>query len=73
MRLGTEWDGFKAVPNEYLASGETVVAFGEYSGAFKATGKRMRAPFVHVWKFAGGKVRHFHQHTDTAVVQRALS
>jgi len=73
MRLGTEWEGFQAVPNEYVVRDDTVVALGEYSGTFKATGKRIRVPFVHVWKFAGGKIRHFRQHTDTAVVQRALS
>lgn len=72
MRLGTEWDGYSVVPQEYVASGETVVALGEYSGTYKATGKSFRAPFVHVWKFAGGKVATFVQHTDTAVVQRAL-
>ncbi|MBS0591590.1 MAG: nuclear transport factor 2 family protein [Proteobacteria bacterium] len=72
MKLGTEWDGYAAVPHELIASGNTVVALGEYSGTFKATGKFFRAPFVHVWKFAGDRVQTFQQHTDTAVVQRAL-
>ncbi len=72
MKLGGEWDGYAAVPKEYVASGDTVVALGEYSGTYKATGKSFRAPFVHVWKFRDGKVATFDQHTDTAVVQRAL-
>ncbi len=72
MRIGGEWDPFTVEPQEYVASGETVVAIGEYSGTYKATGKSFRAPFVHVWKFRDGKVATFHQHTDTAVVQRAL-
>ncbi len=71
-RLGSEWDGFAAVPREFIASADTVVALGEYSGTYKATGKSFKAPFAHVWKFSGGLVVSFTQHTDTAVVQRAL-
>ena len=67
MKLGGEWDGFSAVPDEFVADGDTVVALGEYSGTYKATGKSFRAPFAHVWKFADGKAVSFHQHTDTAV------
>lgn len=72
MRLGAEWDGFTVVPHELVAEGETVVALGEYSGTYKATGKRFSAPFAHVWKLRGGKAVSFQQYTDTAVVQRAL-
>jgi uncharacterized protein len=71
-KLGSEWDGYAAVPNELIASADTVVALGEYSGTYKATGKSFKAPFVHVWKFDGEKAISFSQHTDTAVVQRAL-
>ncbi len=71
-RLGSEWNGFAAAPHELIASADTVVALGEYSGKYKATGKSFKAPFVHVWKFGGGRVISFRQHTDTAVVQRAL-
>lgn len=71
-RLGSEWKGYAAVPHELIADGDTVVALGEYSGTYKATGKSFRAPFAHVWKFKGGRVKSFWQHTDTAVVQKAL-
>ena len=73
MKLGTEWDGFAAVPQQFVAEGDTVVALGTYSGVFKATGKAVKVPMVHVWKFRDGRIVGFHQHTDTAVVQRALS
>ena len=72
MKLGSEWDGYTVVPHEFVANGETVVALGEYSGTYKATGKSFRAPFVHVWKFSGTQIGYFRQHTDTALVQRAL-
>ena len=72
-RLGAEWNGYTAEPRELVAEGDTVVAIGDYSGTYKATGKSFRAPFAHVWKFADGKIAKFNQHTDTAVVQRALT
>ena len=72
MKLATEWDGFAAVPCEYVSQGDTVVALGEYSGTFKATGKHFRAPFAHVWRSRDGALVNFRQHTDTAVVQAAL-
>jgi hypothetical protein len=72
MKLGGEWDGFSAVPSEFVADGPTVVALGEYSGTYKATGKSFKAPFAHVWKLDGGKVASFHQYTDTAVHLRPL-
>ncbi len=70
MKLGTEWDGFTAIPHDYVSEGDMVVALGDYGGTFKATGKSFTAPFAHVWKFQDGKVISFQQHTDT-VVHRA--
>jgi ketosteroid isomerase-like protein len=67
MKIGTEWQGFSVVPKEFVAEGATVVALGDYSGTYKATGKSFTAPFAHVWKFDGGKAVSFHQYTDTAV------
>ena len=72
MKLGGEWEGFSAIPHEFVTEGETVIALGDYSGTFNATGKAFEAPFVHIWKFEGGKVKTFRQLTDTAVVRRAL-
>ena len=72
MTLDAEWDEFTVTPREFVANADTVVALGEYSATYKATGKSFTAPFVHVWKIRDGKVAAFQQHTDTAVVQRVL-
>jgi len=72
MKLGGEWDGYSAVPREFIAEGSTVVVLGEYAGTYKATGKSFRAPFAHVWKLKDGKAVSFHQYTDTALHQRPL-
>lgn len=72
MRLGTEWDGFAAVPYEFIDGGDTIVALGKYSGKYKATGKSFEADFAHVWKMSEGKCTRFIQYVDTLLVDRAL-
>lgn len=65
-RLGGEWDGFAAIPSEFVAEDDRVIVFGRYSGTYKATGKFMDAPFVHSWTVTDGKISAFQQYTDTA-------
>ena len=72
MRLGSEWEGFAAVPDEFVDGGDTIVALGKYSGTYKRTGKSFQANFAHVWKMSDGKAIRFVQYVDTLVVQRAL-
>ena len=72
MKIGGEWDAYAAVPDEFIANDNTVVALGKYSGKYKATGKSFTAPFVHVWKLQDGKVISFQQHTDTVVHRRPM-
>lgn len=73
MRLGTEWQGFAAVPHEFIDGGDTIVALGKYSGVYKATNKSFSADFAHVWKLREGKAVRFVQYVDTLLVQRALT
>ena len=72
MRLGSEWNGFAAVPDEFIDAGDTVVALGKYSGTSKATNKSFQANFAHVWKVSEGKAVRFVQYVDTLLVHRAL-
>ena len=72
MRLGSEWEGFAAVPDEFIDAGDTVVVLGKYSGKYKATGKSFEANFAHVWKMQDGKATQFIQYVDTLLVHRAL-
>lgn len=73
MKLGTEWEGFSAIPEQIIADGEAVVALGNYSGKFLATGKSMTVPFAHVWTIRDGKAVRFVQYTDTLKVSEALA
>ena len=69
-RLGTDWEGFAAVPDEYLDAGDTVVVLGRYHGTFKATGEMLDAQLVHVWRLEDGKAVAFQQYTDTLQAAR---
>lgn len=70
MRLGGEWDGFAAVPRDYLDAGDHVVVLGRYKGIYKATGKPLDAQMCHVWRVEDGKAVHFQQYTDTLQAAR---
>ncbi len=72
MRLGTEWDGFAVVPDEFIDGGEAVVALGKYSGKYKATGKSFQANFAHIWHVREGRAVRFVQYVDTLLVHQAL-
>lgn len=69
-RIGAEWDGFEAAPDELLDAGDAVVALGRYRGIFKATGNRLDAQFAHVWRVVDGKAAAFQQYTDTLQAAR---
>ena len=69
-RLGGEWDGFAAVPDEFLDAGDMVVVLGRYRGTYKATGRTLDAQLAHVWRVENGKAAAFQQYTDT--LQTAL-
>lgn len=73
MRLGTEWEGFAAVPHEFIDGGDTIVALGKYSGVYKATNKSFEADFAHVWKLREGRAVRFVQYVDTLLVNRAVA
>lgn len=73
MRIGTEWEGFAAIPAKIIDGGDgNVAAFGTYSGKFLKTGKSVSVPFAHEWELRDGKVVKFNQHTDTLVIARDL-
>ncbi len=71
-KLGTEWEGFRATPSEFIDGGEAVVVLGTYTGTYRASGGALEVPFAHVWKLRDGRVTAFTQYTDTLLVHRAM-
>ena len=72
MRLGSEWEGFRAEPTEYIDGGDTIVALGRYSGTYRATGKSMNAAFAHVWTLRDGRIVRHRQYLDSRKLAEAL-
>lgn len=73
--LGQAVDAFESIstqPDEWIEDGDTVVVLGHNEAKAKSTGKSVKVPFVHVWRFEGGKVKRAQLLTDTAVVAEAL-
>jgi ketosteroid isomerase-like protein len=65
--------GHKAVVHTFPEDGDKVAAFGTCSGAYRATGKSMRADFAHLYKLEDGKIITMHQYVATILVARATS
>jgi ketosteroid isomerase-like protein len=70
--LGAAWDGLKVVPDEYIGEGDTVAVLGHIEGTAKDTGQSIKSPFVHIYRFEGGKVKSLQVLTDTLAGARAL-
>ena len=70
-RLGTEWQGFAALPEEYIDGGDTVVVLGRYTGTCAATGTAMNPQMAHVLRVVDGRITSFRQYVDTLAVARA--
>lgn len=72
METPTYWESFSVTPDEFLEDGETVVVLGHTDAKGKETGKVVKVPFVHVWRFSDGKVTDALLLTDTALAADAL-
>ncbi len=73
MKLGTEWEGFSAVPHQIVDGGDAVVGLGTYSGKYLKTRKSMSVPFAHAWTLKDGKITKFVQYTDTLVIANSIA
>jgi len=71
-RLGSEWIDYKFTPEDYVASGDKVVAYGTYTGTYKITGRPFSARVAHVWKLKDGKIQSFEQFVDSEMVNIAM-
>lgn len=72
-RLLTEWEGWSAIPGQFIVEGDQVVVFGRYTATNVATGKAMDIPYVHHFTVQGGQVTEFQQYTDTETHVAAMT
>ena len=71
-RLATEWIDYKFVPEDYVADGNLVVAYGTYKATNKVTGKYFEARVAHIWKLKDGAIIKFEQFVDSKPVNDAM-
>lgn len=71
-RLGSEWNNYKFVVEDYVAAGDKVFAYGTYSGTYKGTGKFFTARVAHLWILESGKIKSFEQFVDSKTVNDAM-
>ena len=70
--LGNYWESFDLTPDEFIESGDTIVVLSHSQSKGKETGKEVRLPWVHVWRYSGGEVTEVQALTDTALSADAL-
>lgn len=71
-RLANEWIDYKFVPEDFVAEGDKVVAYGTYKGTYKVTNTYFEARAVHIWKLKEGKIISFEQFVDSQTVNNAM-
>jgi len=71
--LGDNWESFTITPDEFIDGGDTVVVLSHSESTGKETGKSVKLPWVHIWRFNGdGQVTEVQALTDTAMAADAL-
>ena len=71
--IGKDFTAFQAVPSDFLTEGNRVAVFGSYLGISATGGRRLDAPFVHLWTVTDSHLGSFVQHTDSAIWNQALA
>ena len=70
-RLGAIFEGFAAVPDEFIAESGRVIVIARYHGTHRKSGAKLYCQAVHSWWVDGGKIVRFQQYTDTLQWARA--
>jgi uncharacterized protein len=71
-QLGDYWESFNLSPDEFIEQGDTVVVLSHADATGKETGKQVKLPWVHVFRFSDGKVTEVQALTDTALAADAV-
>jgi ketosteroid isomerase-like protein len=71
-RLASEWIDYRAKVASYVVEGDHVVAFGDYTGRYRGTGRAMRAAFAHHYTLRDGKIVRMVQYVDSYLVRQAM-
>jgi ketosteroid isomerase-like protein len=63
----------RLLAEEFITSGEHVVALGRIQGTTRKTAVPIDVPFAHVWTVRDGRLQRLRAFTDTALLAKALA
>jgi ketosteroid isomerase-like protein len=69
--LAESWEYLRVEPDEYLDSGDYVVALGHHRGRVKDGTADLEIPFAHVWKLRDGRPVLFREYADPSALLQA--
>lgn len=70
--LSQDWINYRFTVEDYVANGNKVVAYGTYTGVYRATSKPFTARVAHVWHLEQGEITSFEQFVDSVPVVAAM-
>ena len=70
--IPANFDAFELVPEDFFRDGQTVIVRGVLNATAK-TGRKMNAPFAHIFTVVDGKIVRMTNHHDTALWVEALA
>ena len=70
--LGDYWESFTITPDEFHESDDTVIVLSHSESKGRSSGKEVKLPWVHIWRFSGSKITEVQALTDTALAADAL-
>lgn len=71
QQVGSTIEFTRFEPREFIADGDQVAVIGDYEGALKTNGTKMKSDWVMVFTIRDGKVVRFREWTDSAQLVRA--
>jgi ketosteroid isomerase-like protein len=69
--VNEDFENFALTEQDYITQGMRTAAMGVYRGRQRQTGRELKAPFVHIWEVAEGKITRFTQYTDSGAWEEA--
>ena len=69
--IGNDFEEFRAVPDEMIEQGDTVVVLSHLEGKTKS-GNAVKLPSVEIWRMSDAKAKRVQTLTDTAEMEKAL-
>jgi ketosteroid isomerase-like protein len=73
QQVGETWEFQSFEVKQYVASGDRVVVLGSYAFTSRSTGRSAASDWAMAWTFQNGRVVHFQEYVDTAVLRAALT